>query len=113
MAKVYGLHEIELRPGADPAEFEQLVAAPEVEQFEGWTAHLLKGERGERTGKYMLLIEIESIEARDRYSPSPNEASAEAEELSRRNAAYWERWQKLATMPGDDTVFTDYVVVGP
>lgn len=26
MAKVYGIHEIELHPGADPAAFEQLFA---------------------------------------------------------------------------------------
>jgi hypothetical protein len=35
MATAYGLHEIELRPGADPAAFEQLVAAAaELENFE-------------------------------------------------------------------------------
>ena len=103
----------ELRPGADPAEFEKLVSAPVVGEYEGWTVHLLKGERGERKGKYLVLVEIESIAARDRYSPAPNTASAEADPINARNAAYWERWHKLATQPGNDTVYTDYVVVGP
>jgi hypothetical protein len=111
MAKVYGLHEIELRPGADPAAFEQLVAsAAELENLEGWTSYLLKGERGERKGKYMLLFEIESLAARDRYAPDSG-PSAELVELIRQAASFWERWRELATSPAEDTVFTDYVVV--
>ena len=71
---------------------------------------LLKGERGERKGKYMLLVEIESLAARDRYAPDSG-PSAEMEELNRQAAPFWERWRELATVPGDDTVFTDYVVI--
>ena len=110
MAKVHGLHEIELRPGADPALFEQLVAsAADMENFAGWTPYLLKGERGERKGKYMLLLEIESLAARcDVPDSGP---TAEMEELSRQAAPFWERWRELATAPRDETVFTDYVVV--
>jgi hypothetical protein len=111
MAKVYGLHEIELRPGADPAAFEQLVAgAADLEGLEGWTSYLLKGERGERKGKYMLLFEIESLAARDRYAPDSG-PSADMQELERQAASFWERWRELATAPGEDAVFTDYVVV--
>jgi hypothetical protein len=111
MAKVYGIHEIELRPGADPIAFEQLVAtAADLEGFEGWTPYLLKGERGERKGKYMMLIEIDSLAARDRYAPDSG-PSAEAQERDRRAADFWARWKQLATVPGEDDVFTDYVVV--
>ena len=70
MAKLYCLHEIELRPGVSPAEFEKVAAeVNESANYEGWTAHLLKGERGERNGKYLFLYEIESI-ARVRPYPS-------------------------------------------
>ena len=119
MAKVFGLHEIELRPGADPAAFEQLVAgAADLPQFEGWTPYLLKGERGERIGKYMLLIEILigwsrvmlALAARDRYAPADG-PSEEAQAMDRQAASFWDRWRELATAPGEDTVFTDYVVV--
>jgi hypothetical protein len=111
MAKVYGLHEIELRPGADPAELEQLMASAAGEPSPpGWTAYLLKGERGERKGKYLVLIEIESLDARDRYEPDSG-PTAEAVELYRKTAPFWERWRALATAPGEDTVFTDYLVV--
>lgn len=113
MAKVYGIHEIELRPGADPAAFEQLFAdGAELDaSFEGWTPYLLKGERGERKGKYLVMIEIESLAARDRYAPDSG-PSAEAQELDRHVADYWARWKQLATVPdGVDDVFTDYVVI--
>jgi hypothetical protein len=113
MAKVYGLHEIELRPGADPQEFEKLFGEVlQAPSYEGWRSYLLMGERGERKGKYLVMLEIESLEARDRYAPSADGPySEEAEELARRTAALWARWDKLATVPGEGTVFTDYVVV--
>ncbi len=111
MAKVYGIHEIELRPGADSAAFEQLVAeSTDLDRFEGWTPYLLRGERGERKGKYLVLIEIESLAARDRYAPDSG-PSAEAQEFDQRAAAFWARWQQLATVPGQDDIFTDYVVI--
>jgi hypothetical protein len=69
--KVFGLHEIEVPPGVTPEEHEQfltkvLASAPVLP---GWKTYLLKGERGERAGKLLLLHEIETVEARDRYFP--------------------------------------------
>jgi hypothetical protein len=58
----------------------------------------------------MLLFEIESLAARDRYAPDSG-PSAELVELIRQAAPFWERWRELATSPAEDTVFTDYVVV--
>jgi hypothetical protein len=53
MARVVGLHEIELRPEADPVEFERVAAeVVSLPMFEGWTTRLLKGERGVRAGRY-------------------------------------------------------------
>ena len=71
MPKLFGLHEIELQPGVEPDEYERFFAeevAPTVE-LQGWKTHLLRGDRGERAGKYLVLLEIESLEARDRYCP--------------------------------------------
>jgi hypothetical protein len=57
-----GLHEIELRPGADPAEFERVTAeVVSLPMYEGWTSRLLKGARGVRAGKY-LLVSTSSIQ---------------------------------------------------
>jgi hypothetical protein len=59
MARVVGLHEVELRPGADPAEFERVATeVVSLPMFEGWTTRLLKGERGVRAGKYLLVSRL-------------------------------------------------------
>jgi hypothetical protein len=79
MPTVYGLHEVELQPGVEPEDYERFFAeevAPTVE-LQGWKTRLLKGDRGERGGKYLVLHEIESLETRDRYFPRPGEESEE------------------------------------
>ena len=59
MPKVFALHEIELQPGLEPEEYERFFAekmAPMLE-LPGWKTRLLKGDRGARTGKYLVLFE--------------------------------------------------------
>jgi hypothetical protein len=113
MAKVFGIHEIELRSGVTAEEFEQFYReeASQAATLEGWKGYLLKGDRGEREGKYVFLVEIESIEARDRYSPMPDETSEEAKRIVESSADVWEKWSRLATTPRQDTMYTDYIVV--
>jgi hypothetical protein len=82
MPTVYGLHEIELQPGVEPEEYERFFAEEAEEiapspMVPGWKVHLLKGERGARVGKFLVLLEIESVEARDWYFPNPGEESEE------------------------------------
>jgi hypothetical protein len=111
MAKVFGMHTIELRPGVKGEDFERFVEQEVLTQPmpEGWRLSLLKGDRGERTGKYLALWEIESVAARDRMSPSDNEFSAEGQAILASWAAVTEKWATYATPIGD--IFTDYVVV--
>ena len=111
MAKVYGIHEFELHPGADPAAFEQLCAeGSRMENFAGWKAILLKGERGARKGRYTMMIEIDSLAARDRYM-SDSGPTAEAQAMAAQAGDFWERWQQFTVIPGEGDIFTDYVVV--
>jgi hypothetical protein len=116
MPTVFGLHEIELQPGVDPEEYERFFAeeiAPSPE-LPGWKTHLLKGDRGARAGKYLVLLEIESLESRDRYFPRPGE---ESEELTRffeqhpEAAAALEKWQKLGRFGSETDISTDYVTI--
>ncbi len=69
MARLVSIHEIELIDGADAVEFERLVAEGAPQLPVGWKSRLLRGDRGERAGKYAILYEIDSPEARDRYFP--------------------------------------------
>jgi len=114
MAKVFGIHEIELRPGVKEEDFERFLTeeAVQLPQFQGWKFHFAKADRGVRTGKYAVIFEIESVAARDRYAPQSDTGSEEAQRDEAPYATVLEKWSKLATIPGSDTTFTDYVVIG-
>jgi hypothetical protein len=64
--------------------------------------------------RFLVLLEIESLEARDRYFPRPGE---ESEEFTRffdqhpEAAAALEKWQKLGPFGSKTYVSTDYVAV--
>ena len=113
MAKVFGITEIELRPGVTEEEFERFFSEEiaHLSLFQGWSAYLAKADRGARAGKYAVIFEIESVEARNRYAPESG-VSEEAQRALAPVAGVLEQWGKLATVPGTDAVFTDYVVLG-
>jgi hypothetical protein len=114
MTKVLAFHEIELLPGVSAQEFETFFATEIGSSpiYPGWWAQLLKGDRGERAEKYLVIFEIESREARARYFPTAGEQSEEAKQFRRQNPeieAVFEKWRTLTTPLGE--VYTDYIVV--
>ena len=113
MSRVLGVHEVELKPGTEPERFEQ--AAAEVvssAQPEGWRSLVLKGERGPRSGKYLMIFEIDSLEARDRYYPEEgHEHQEENERFDQEHPESGAAWERLSAMIVDLNVATDYVVV--
>ncbi len=113
MPKVFGLHEIELRPEVDPAEYEQYFAEEVASQpmLPGWTVRLLKGDRGPRAGKLLVLFEIESVEARDRYFPDEGKESEEFTRFMDQHPEAAAAWQKSSTFESADLAM-DYLVVG-
>ena len=50
-------------------------------------------------GKYILVFEIESTEARDRYYPAPDTPSEEAQRASEGSTALFESWTRSAPAP--------------
>ncbi len=77
MPKLYGMHQLELRPEVAPAMFERFVTdeLSGLLQREGQRTYVLKGDRGERTGKYLFVFEYDTAERRDRDSPGSNQDS--------------------------------------
>jgi hypothetical protein len=116
MGKVYGIHELELNPGVDEKSFIQFFNhefAPAYGGF-GWKLILLKGDRGQRAGKYGVLFEIESQKERDRWSPAQNVESEEGkrwEEEHKQQIEYlWKKWLTFSpTDMGSHLEYTDYV----
>ena len=110
MAKVFGVTPIELRPGVSGEAFERLWLeeyAPLGKRL-GWIGHVAKADRGERAGKYVVIWEITSVEARDRYSSAQDKLTDEAlalwvpdfNRLSQKLDTYVEGWPS-----------SDYVVI--
>ncbi len=115
MAKVFGIHQLELKPDADAAEFERFVADEysALPSLRGWQTLIVKGDRGENVGKYLLILDIESLETRDRDMPGDGTFSPEVEQWVAASAALNEKLNSfLMKAVGVATPFTDYVVVG-
>ena len=113
MPKVFGMHEMRLEPGQDPDAFERFwrdEVAP-LADFPGWTTHLLKADRGARAGTFLVLFEVESVEARDRFYPSPGVASEEHDKFNAEHPEAAAIWEKLTGFDASGTA-SDYVVVG-
>ena len=112
MAKVFGMHMIALKPGVKAEDFEKFIIEEVYTSSipEGWKYYLLKGDRGDREGKYLWMIEFDSVESRDQFFPSPGEMSAEAQASMESLGDIFEKWATFATPL--DMITTDYVVVG-
>jgi hypothetical protein len=116
MAKVLGMHTVELKPGVSEQEFEEFIKTdvlPVYRKVPGQTVHLLKGDRGERGGKYLVLIELESVERRDHIYPPAGDDWGVAEDVQQLVGNVDPIWEKFSTFVEGfpDPAFTDYVMV--
>ena len=116
MAKVFGIHRLELKPGVNAAEFEQVVAGEFntlPQGVPGWQASIVKGDRGNEVGQYLLIFEIESVQARDKAIPGDGTLSPEAQQAMAQAAPVFDKLNGYLTHKlGEETPFTDYVAVG-
>ena len=118
MPKLYGMHHLELRPEVSPDAFERFVIdeLSNLLHREGQRTYVLKGDRGERVGHYLFVIEYDTVERRDQDSPGSNQDS---EELKQWLAEHEEQVGRLFTqlstyvLPEWDIGehYTDYVEV--
>ncbi len=112
MPKVFGMHMIALRQGVKPEDFERFVVEkvhPSFQGTQGVCNYLLKGDRGDREGRYLWMIEFPSVEARDQLFPDVGPLPNQVRQLSAEEQKLFEEWEQYATPL--DTISTDYVVV--
>ena len=78
----------------------------------GLHVHLLKGDRGDREGQYLLMYEFDSAARRDELAPTLDSFSEESQGAIEANRAVAERWASFAVPQGaNDVNFTDYIVI--
>jgi hypothetical protein len=107
------MHAVELKPGVDEREFEDFICnqlIPVYRVVPGQTIHLLKGDRGERNGKYMVLIELESPARRDQIYPAEGGFAEDVQQLVGNVDPIFEKLATFVENFPDETV-TDYVMV--
>jgi hypothetical protein len=112
VAKVIGIREVMLRPNVRIEDFERFLVEKYLPAWRlpGMRSSVLKGVRGDREGRYLNLIEFDTVETYDRYYPAYGAESEIAERREEETAFIFEEWNSFAFPI--TTVFTDYVMVG-
>ena len=112
MSKVYSFHMISLKAGASAQDFEQyfLKDLKSWPMLSGMAMRLLKGDRGDREGKYLVMFEFESVERRNQLFPEAGPAARQTSDefMQWMSAAgpTLAKWDEYATPI--DMIYTDY-----
>ena len=116
MAKIFSIHEYELGPSVNAEEFERrltqwLLSLPTPP---GWKVYYLKGTKGERQGKYALMLEIEIQPALARRVPPTKEFPQEDRRFGEQQPYLHDLAAAHAKLlaAGVGARVTDYVVLG-
>lgn len=111
MTRMIGIHEFDLRPGVTDAELEQAIRALATQPCpSGWRASLLKSDRGTRRGKYGLLFEVESVEARDRIVTDAGFSDVFNQFLAA-NPGWLPAWEHMLSLVVEPNPWNDYLVL--
>ena len=110
---VVSVREFELRSGVKPEEFETYVKQELTRALSssktGAHFRILKGDRGDRKGGYILIWEFESVEARNAFFPKEGGGASPA------CAQSWKRiklaMEKFSIYVKEKHSYTDYVTV--
>ena len=82
MSRVVGIHQLTLKEGIASEAFEKFFKEEFIvlgADLSGVKSSLFKGDKGNREGEYMMLVEFESVETRDRLFPRSGEVPKEAQ----------------------------------
>src|SRR5262245_56210447 len=110
---VFSVREFELRSGVKPEEFEKYAREELTRALSqaktGTRFRILKGDRGDRRGGYLLIWEFESVAARNEFFPKEGGGASPASQLA------WKRielaMEKFSIYVKEKRSYTDYVTV--
>jgi hypothetical protein len=112
-APVISIREFELRSGVKPQEFERYAREELTRALSqaktGTRFRILKGDRGDRKGGYLLIWEFESVAARNEFFPKEGGGASPACQQA------WKRiklaMEKFSIYVKEKRSYTDYVTV--
>lgn len=116
--EVVAMREFEVKDGKE-AEFETFVNSTVhpayQEHLEGMTAYVLKGDRGERNGKYLMVYCFDTYERRDSYFPKEGEGVSDAYEAASKDMPDFSDQMNAFVVeenPDSGTItYTDYIMI--
>ena len=108
MAKMLLIHTMELREGVSEEDLEKyLENLVQAQSKLGWEGHILKGDRVQRKGKYVAILEMPNVEMRNHIFPV--DGGGRSEESAQLLGPEWDAvLQKMNTFTVDWN-WTDYV----
>lgn len=110
---VFGVHvlTVTLKPGVTMDQYIDFLKnkyMPEMQKnFPEIGGYILKGVRGENENKFGMMFSFKSVEARDKYFPTPDTMSDLANEGLQKMKPLEDELMKLGTYT---TVYTDWVI---
>ena len=94
--KCVAIHPFELKEGVDVAEFEEFMITKILSIYNkvnGQEAVLIKGDRGQRTGKYAVMLTFDDVEKRNEIYPPEGGISKEFQDAG---SGHDEDWAKIS-----------------
>jgi hypothetical protein len=109
MAKVYGVHHLQLQEGVSGEDLEEFVSEEmaDLRRGEGWEWHILKCDKGDWNGEYLFMAVFESVALRDRLTPGPG--MAPEAQLPPKWGEFVSKWREMMSMA--TSTWGDYVIV--
>jgi len=111
---ILAFREIEIKSGQEKF-FEAFVTDelhPMTQQhIDGMYSYVLKGDRGVRKGKYLLVYCFKSYEVRNRYFPKEGEDESEAYAEAVKDLSGLNAQLQAFMIEGSDDNYTDYLIV--
>ena len=114
-APVFSLYyiAIDTEAGVTQQQFESFVRQKGVHIacYPGWNWTLLRGIRGERTGQYLMLFEVDNAAQRDLYLNADGNKTTLAHEFWREHPESLDilgEWKRYGTFSELPTLYTDY-----
>ena len=111
MGEVIGIHylEVKKRKGEDLEKFVVEEFNPVVfNKIPGLNFYVMKGDRGDMEGHYILVYVFDTIERRNNYIP---EEGTPTEEFKKAYEPFIEVWDKFWSFINGEASYTDYIVV--
>ena len=112
--KVRGIHHFTLKDGVEPQEFERFITEEWNPVMHGiWPGAqniVMKGERGQQVGQYIMVVEMNSLYVRNFYWPTGGASEAAKAIQENWGDSYTQVINRIGEL-AERTEYTDYVEI--